>query len=86
MPTISTFYGLTIRMYYDDHPPPHFHVYYADQSAIIAIDTLEVQEGNLTRRAIALILEWAQEHRDALRLNWALAESHEPLQRILPLP
>jgi hypothetical protein len=25
MPTISQFYGITIRMYFDDHPPPHFH-------------------------------------------------------------
>jgi len=25
MPTISWFYGISIRMYFNDHAPPHFH-------------------------------------------------------------
>lgn len=25
VPTISTFMGITITMYFDDHAPPHFH-------------------------------------------------------------
>ena len=28
MPELSRFYGIVIRMYYDDHGPPHFHAYY----------------------------------------------------------
>jgi len=28
MPTISTFFGVTIRMFFSDHPPPHFHAAY----------------------------------------------------------
>jgi hypothetical protein len=85
MPTISSFFGIVVRMYYDDHPPPHFHVYSGDQSATIAIDTLEVTEGRLSRRTLSLVLEWASEHRAELRTNWALAESHRPLNRIDPL-
>jgi hypothetical protein len=45
MPTISQFYGITIRMYFDDHPPPHFHAYYGSDAAKIEIDTLRVSEG-----------------------------------------
>ena len=85
MPTISTFFGIVIRMYFDDHAPPHFHAYYAEHHAAIVIETLEVRDGELPRRALALVLEWAVEHREDLRENWQLAGRHEPLKRIAPL-
>lgn len=85
MPTISQFYGITIRMYFDDHPPPHFHVYYGSEAAKIDIDTLQVSEGKLRRRTLALVLEWAAEHREELRENWQLAQAHQPLNPIAPL-
>lgn len=85
MPTISQFFGIAIRMYYDDHPPPHFHAYYAEHAAKIEIDTLRVQEGKLPRRALGLVLEWAAEHRDELVDDWQLAEAHHPLNPIPPL-
>ena len=85
MPTISTFFGITIRMYFDEHGPPHFHAYYGGESAAFVIDSLEVMSGKLSRRALVMVLEWAMEHRPELRENWARAESHEPLQRIDPL-
>lgn len=85
MPTISAFFGIAIRMYYDDHNPAHFHAYYGEQSAVFAIETLEMLRGDLPRRARALILEWALEHRDELRLDWELAAAHEPLLPIEPL-
>ena len=56
MPTISQFYGITIRMYFDDHPPPHFHAYYGEEAAKIDIETLHVREGKLRRRPLALVL------------------------------
>lgn len=28
MPELSRFYGIIIRMFYGDHPPPHFHAVY----------------------------------------------------------
>jgi hypothetical protein len=85
MPTISQFYGITIRMYFDDHPPPHFHAYYGSDSARIEIETLCVSEGYLRRRPLSLVLEWAVEHRDELRENWRLAEIHSQLKPIAPL-
>lgn len=82
MPTISYFFGITIRMYYDDHAPPHFHVYYGRDAAVIEIETLGVREGKLPRRALALVLEWAVQHRDELRENWQLAVDHQVLNSI----
>lgn len=85
MPTISTFFGILIRMYYDDHNPPHFHAYYGEHEAIISIKTLEVMEGGLPKRALTMVVEWALEHRQELMDDWSLAEQHQPLRKIEPL-
>jgi hypothetical protein len=85
MPTISEFFGILIRMYYDDHSPPHFHAYYGGHEAIVSIETMTVLEGALPRRAKALVIEWAVEHRQALLDDWQLAEQHQPLNKIEPL-
>ncbi len=85
MPTISVFFGIVIRMYYDDHTPPHFHAYHGEHEAILSIDTLEVLQGKLPKKALAMILEWATEHRESLRTDWTLAEQHQPLRPIEPL-
>jgi hypothetical protein len=70
MPTISSFYGILIQMFWRDHAPPHFHALYAEHEAQIDICTLEVIEGDLPRRALALVLEWAMEHRSELMEDW----------------
>ena len=85
MPRISEFFGIIIAMYYNDHAPPHFHAVYGEHQAEIAIHTLEVIEGSLPRRVLALVLEWAVAHREELRTNWNAARSGEPLSRIPPL-
>lgn len=85
MPEISRFYGIIIRMFYNDHNPPHFHVIYDENEALIDIKTLEILEGRLPKRAKALAIEWAIEHRDELMTNWQKARSHETLDRIEPL-
>jgi hypothetical protein len=64
---------------------PHFHAIYGSEEAVLAIDTLTVLEGNLPRRALSLVLEWANIHRVELRDNWQRAERHEPLIRVTPL-
>jgi hypothetical protein len=46
MPTLSIFFGIVIRMYYDDHPPPHFHAIYGEHEAKIGIETLELIDGS----------------------------------------
>jgi len=67
MPSISRFFGIVI--YWQDHVPAHFHAEYGDFEATIDIETLEILKGTLPRRARALVLEWATEHRDELRIN-----------------
>jgi hypothetical protein len=85
MPEISRFLGMIVRMYWDDHPPPHFHVEYGGVQATLRIDTLEVMRGQLPGRALALLAEWALAHREELRENWQRAERGEPLMPIAPL-
>jgi len=85
MPTISTFYGILIRMFYDDHGLPHFHAEYAEYQASISIDTLEVLEGELPRRSLALVLEWAALHRTELREGWELCRTKKQPKKITPL-
>ena len=85
MPTICVFFGIAIRMYYDDHAPPHFHAYYGPDAATIEIETLRVLSGKLPRRALAMVLEWAADRQEQLRKDWGLAEGHRPLEPIAPL-
>ena len=85
MATLSIFFGIVIRMYYDDHPPPHFHAIYGEHEVKIAIETLDVIEGKLPRRALGLVLDWAELHKKELRDNWNKGQEHRPLSPILPL-
>jgi Domain of unknown function (DUF4160) len=85
MPRICEFFGIVIYMYYNDHSPPHFHAEYAEQEALIAIDTLEILQGELPRRSRALVLEWASLHRQELRINWESARQGLALHPIQPL-
>lgn len=86
MPTISTFYGILIQMFWNDHAPPHFHALYAEHEVLIDIHTLGVMEGQMPRRALALVLEWAQEHRTELIEDWQLCERNQTPKKIQPLP
>jgi hypothetical protein len=85
MPEISRFFGIVIGMFINEHNPPHFHAKYQDMEAEFDIRTLEILEGNLPRRAKALVLEWAVEHREELMKNWELARQKKTLFKIEPL-
>jgi hypothetical protein len=85
MPELSRFLGMVVRMYYDEHPPPHFHVDYGEHRAVLSIDTLDVLRGHLPHRALALLAEWALQHRVEIRANWARVERGEPVHQIAPL-
>ena len=81
MPTISTFYGILIQMFCRDHASPHFHALYAEYEVLIDIRTLGILEGKMPRRALALILEWAE-----LMENWDLCTNNQLPKKIRPLP
>ena len=85
MPRISQYYGIAIYMYYEDHAPPHFHAIYGKFEAVFGIQSDEILDGSLPKRASKLVKEWLRLHRDELLANWDLAEAGQPLNRIHPL-
>ena len=82
MPTLSIFFGIIIRMWHDDHPPPHIHVEYQGFEALVKIATGEVSEGGLPRKVAAIVKEWCAAHQAELQDNWQRAQRFEPLDRI----
>ncbi|HOJ71903.1 MAG TPA: DUF4160 domain-containing protein [Syntrophorhabdaceae bacterium] len=85
MPEISRFFGIVIIMYYDDHNPPHFHARYGNYSIVIRIEDFAILEGYLPPRALGLVIEWADIHKNELLKNWQLSKEHKPLFPIEPL-
>lgn len=86
MPELSRFYGIIIRMFWDDHPPPHFHAIYGSHEALVNILTTEIIEGSLPLGAHSLVTQWVRLHRDELLRDWELAQALQPLNKIEPLP
>ncbi|MDB5480393.1 MAG: uncharacterized protein JWO83_1446 [Caulobacteraceae bacterium] len=71
MPTIKRFGAIVVRMYADDHAPPHFHIEAPDFEVLVRISDLTVIAGAARPRQIAEVLKWADEQRGALALTWA---------------
>ncbi len=85
MPELCRFYGIIVRMFSGDHPPPHFHAVYQGEEVQVNLLTLEILRGGLPRRALALVLEWAALHRNELQGAWdATSRNIEPA-KIKPL-
>lgn len=72
-------------MYYADHNPAHFHARYQEYVIVIDIQSLAVMKGKFPKRALALVLEWANEHRNELMEDWKKARNGEKLLPITPL-
>lgn len=85
MPTISQFFGIVIQMFWREHAPPHFHALYAEYEALIDIQTLEIIQGNLPKRALTLVVEWAMQHQNELMEDWILCQQKQLPKRIAPL-
>jgi hypothetical protein len=85
MPCVSRFFGIVIYFYYNDQLPPHFHAEYGGNEALYEIETLDIRKGSLSRRAHAMVIEWAHMHRVELKTNWERARRGESLHDIEPL-
>ena len=85
MPTISAFFGMVIQMFWREHGPPHFHALYGEHEAVIDIRELRVTRGSLPRRALAMVLEWAVERREARLEDWELCSQLKSPKPIPPL-
>ncbi|MGL5639508.1 MAG: DUF4160 domain-containing protein [Cetobacterium sp.] len=70
MPVICRFYGIIIKMYFNDHLPPHFHAMYGEYNGVFDLITLEMLEGDLPSRSIKLIQEWAAKYKIELMQMW----------------
>ena len=85
MPEISRFFGIIISIFYDDHNPPHFRARYGDYDALIKIEDFAVIKGHLPPRALGLVVEWANIHKNELMENWKMAVENKSLFQIEPL-
>lgn len=85
MPEISRFFGIVIRIYFNDHEPPHFHAFYAGAEAQLQIAPVGILRGGLRPRPLALAIEWASLHERELLNNWYRLHNDEPPHTIAPL-
>jgi uncharacterized protein DUF4160 len=85
MPEVSRFYGIIIRMYFDEHDPPHFHAISSGAEAQIGIDPIRLLRGDLPHRAFSMVVEWAALHQHELMDNWNRLRADQPAQKVLPL-
>lgn len=85
MPEISRFYGIIIRMFYNDHAPPHFHALYGQEELIVGIDPLIILDGEAPRRVQSLVLEWAALHQPELMADWNNCRNAKQPLPIAPL-
>src|SRR5260370_41007927 len=85
MPEISRFFGIVIRMYFDDHNPPHFHATYVGNEAQIGIEPITILHGALPSRAASMVFEWAALHQRELLKNWGRLHIEQPPRGIDPL-
>lgn len=85
MPKVAEFFGISIYIYFREHPPPHFHARYGGSEVVVSIDALSVVEGSLPPRALGLVMEWASLRQGELAEAWRRAQAHEAPGKIDPL-
>ena len=85
MPELSRFLGMIISIYFEDHNPPHFHVAYNENEAVISINDLQVIKGSLPSRVLGLVIEWADLHKTELMENWNSVKENGKFTKIAPL-
>ncbi len=85
MPEISRFFGIVIRMFYDDHNPPHFHAEYSGKKAVFDFNGNVIKGDLASRTATKLVREWVDLHVSELEEDWKLATENKVINKIQPL-
>ncbi|MFC1582866.1 DUF4160 domain-containing protein [Planctomycetota bacterium] len=85
MPEISRFFGIIIRMFFDEHNPPHFHAEYQGNNAVFDFNGNMIRGDLDSKTARKLVREWVDLHIDELMENWNLARNDEGINKIDPL-
>ncbi len=78
------FYGIIILMNFADHAPAHFHAWYNEYKVIVSIKD-GIVKGEMPGRALKMILEWLEQHKEELMENREKAQNGDPLEKIEPL-
>jgi len=76
------FFGIVVKVFYQEHNPPHFHAYYQGFEGLFNIKSGELTAGKFPPKACKIIKEWSLEHQDELLKVWDLAQNGKPLFRI----
>jgi len=71
MPTLHRFGIVSVRMYADDHRPPHVHIVALDFQVLVRISDLTVIAGEARPAQIVEMIAWARGRRESLALKWA---------------
>ena len=77
MPEVTRFYGIIIKIFFGDHPPPHFHAIYGEYNALVSIESLEIIEGDLPSRAQKMVFDWASLYQQDLLTMWNDQDFHK---------
>ena len=85
MPELCRFFGIIVRMYYDDHNPPHIHVEHSGDEALLDFKGNIIRGEVQSRTAIRLVREWIDMHIDELREDWKLGHQGKEMKKIAPL-
>jgi DNA-binding IclR family transcriptional regulator len=82
MPIISIFFGIVIRINFEDHNPPHLHASHGERRALFDLATGRLMAGALPRRETRYVVEWILKNRTELMRNWELAVQGQPTFKI----
>jgi Domain of unknown function (DUF4160) len=86
VPELCRFYGIIIKIQFEDHGPPHIHVWYAGRdAATIRIGDGTVIRGILPRPQMSCVLAWIRMHQDELMDAWGRASIRVDPGKIAPL-
>ena len=83
MPEITRYYGIVIKMFFKpkEHEPSHIHALYGEYMGEFNIQTLEMIQGDLPRKAQELVIEWLKNHQNELQKMW----DSQTIQKLPPL-
>ena len=72
IPVLSKFYGITIKMYFQqsEHNPPHIHAFYGEYVAAIDFQKKQLLDGELPKRILNLVIKWIYIHENELKYIW----------------
>jgi len=84
MPELSRFLGIIIFMNFNEHNPPHFHAKYGDYEIVVELNS-GVVEGKFPKRALALVMEWYELHKNELMVDWEMIKTSGEFKKIKPL-